>query len=69
MKFYKHRVYPFLNVCKQTLYEAFLRTGYLNVGKRANVLLLLTQKKTLAVGAEDAEAVCEGKSMPPKLTW
>lgn len=45
----------------------FLWTGYLNVRNRANVLFLLTHKKVLAVWAQDVEAICEGKSMPPKL--
>lgn len=34
-------------------------------------MLLLIQKKAkaLAVWAENVEAICEGKSMSPKLMW
>lgn len=55
-------------ICANKLW-GFLRTGYLNVWKWANVILLLIQKKALAVWGENVEPICEGKAMPPKLMW
>lgn len=37
--------------------------------EQINVVLPLTQKKVLAVWAENVEAICEGESMSPKSMW